>query len=240
METPLRPITLNRNPCTVGLKTVFKAINNRSPEGREARKFFEGIKTSIQCKDVVGQKTNCWICGGAFVLGNVWYSPQCEHILPVAQGVIFLDLYTKRTQDPTTAMKLEYDWAHAICNNIKNNTVLIKGDESNFDPDVDKIVELLNSLKSKGIPISSIEDQVAHIQSRLLTITDYIDQLPNYEINLPGASCPIPIKFGTSRKTFKRKSNGLSRRINKHLNRKTAVSYRKRRTSNRGRAKTST
>lgn len=211
METPPRPITFNRNPCSVGLKTVFKAINDRSPQGREARKFFEGIKTSIQCKDVVGPRSDCWICGGKFIDSHTWYSAQCDHILPVAQGVIFLDLYSKRTRDPTTAMKLEYDWAHAICNNIKNDSVLIKGDESNFDADIDKIVELLNKIKAKGVPISNQEAQLLKIQSKLMDITNYIDHLPNYEINLPGASCPIPIQFNrTGGKTFKRKSNGKS------------------------------
>lgn len=242
-QTPPRQIIVQRNPCTVGLKTVFKAINNRSPEAREAREFFNGKgKTGKRCEDIVGMKSSCWLCGGAFKPGDLYYSAQCDHILPVAQGAIFLDLYTERTKNPTNAAKIEYEWSHAICNNVKNNNVLIKGNELKFEPDVDKIVKLLEYLRDKhSVPISSIEDQVARIQARLLDITNYINQTPNYEINLPGASCPIPIEFKPrGGKTFKRKSNEFSKssrsKGSSRSNVTTSRSSGKRRTSNRKRS----
>jgi hypothetical protein len=237
-RTPInQPITLNRNPCTVGLKTLFKAINDRSPEAREARRFFEGkVKAAKKCLDTVGARKDCWICGGPFKPGDVNYSAQCDHILPVAQGAIFLDLYTERTHNPTEAENIEFDWAHAICNNIKNSNVLIKGNESKFDPDVDKILDLLDKISSWGVHIPNKETRLLQIRSKLIDITNYINQLPNYEINLPGASCPIPIKFeklGGS-KTFKRKSNARSvRRYKGKGNKNDPRSYRTFRRPNR-------
>ena len=41
MATPVRPIDTGRHACTIGAKSLFKAINDRTPEAGEARKFFE-------------------------------------------------------------------------------------------------------------------------------------------------------------------------------------------------------
>lgn len=96
MGTPQQPIDTGRHACTVGLKSLFKIINDRSPEGREARRFFEQTKTSIQCKKVLTDKTHCWLCGNSFGRPDPYLLPQCEHVLPVAQGVIFLELYSPK------------------------------------------------------------------------------------------------------------------------------------------------
>jgi hypothetical protein len=225
MATP-PPIQTNRHACSIGAKSLFKAINDRSPEAGEARKFFEYSRPTVQCNAVVSYKTECWICGNAFNPTYPALSPQCEHILPIAQGVIFLELYTSRKGTVTDAMKLEYDWAHAICNQVKNASVLIKGTQTNFEPDVDKIAELLQVLYSKGIHIN--EEQIYHIQGKLFEITDFINKTPDYSINLLGDICPRKLVFKGGRKTFKRKHNGRTvRRISGKNNRSAAGAYRK-------------
>lgn len=101
-------------------------------------------------------------------------------------------------------MELEYEWAHAICNNMKNASVLISGDEKGFSPDVSKISELLESIKSKGIPIA--DDQILSVQGRLFEVTEYINKLPDYSINYSGV-CPRKLVFrGGRKKTVKRTS----------------------------------
>lgn len=192
METPKRPIETGRHACTVGLKSLFKIINDRSPEGREARRFFEQTRTSLQCKRVLTAKDFCWLCGGGFDRPEASLAPQCEHVLPVAQGVIFLELYSARRGDITEAMTLEYEWAHATCNNLKNDTVLITQDAKGFLPDVDKINVLLNQIRGKGIPVP--KNQIESVQGRLFTVTDHVNKMPDFSINYSGV-CPRPLVF---------------------------------------------
>jgi hypothetical protein len=206
MGTPSQPIVTGRHACTIGLKSLFKVINEYTPESKEARRFFELKKTAYQCKKVLTARTHCWICGGGFESPEPRFAPQCEHVLPVAQGVIFLELYGSRNRDVTPAMELEYEWAHAVCNNAKSSTVLIKGEEANFQPDVDKITALLSTLQYKGVPIT--ENQLSYMISRLKKVTDYINTLPDYSIN-SGEFCPRKLTFA-GRKTFRRKNNGRS------------------------------
>jgi hypothetical protein len=225
MTTPAR-IDTGRHACTIGAKSLFKIINDRTPEAGEARKFFEQSKPTTQCNAVVPFKTECWLCGNGFSQTNPDFSPQCEHILPVAQGVIFLELYSSKKGTVNEAMAVEYAWAHRKCNLIKGNTVLIKGSEAKFEPDVDKIMELLNAIR-RSVKIQNIEDQVASIQGVLFNVTSFINQLEDYNINLNMEVCPRKLLFKGGRKTFKRKNNGLSRRTNKHAHRKTSRSHRK-------------
>ena len=232
MNTPVAPIVTERHACTVGLKSLFKIINERSPEGKEARSFFERTKTSTQCKSVIPYKSECWLCGNPFQSANVWFSPQCEHILPVAQGVIFLELYNARFKNINDAVKLEYEWAHAICNNLKNDSVLIKGTEGAFEPDVDAIHNLLTKIHEKGIPMD--EEQILHVQGRLFQITEYINKLPDYNINTTSL-CSRKLVFKGGKK-LKRKHNGKSvRRIAAKGHGSNSRTHRKIRTSTRKR-----
>lgn len=228
MATPA-PIHTGRHACTVGLKSLFKLINDRSPEGRQARKFFEQTKTTVQCQRVLTTKDFCWLCQGKFESPDPRLKPNCEHVLPIAQGVIFLQLYSSKHADITEAMELEYEWAHAICNNVKNSTVLIKGEESNFQPDVEKIEELIKKLRSNGVTIQ--DDQVFNIQGRLMAVTDYINKNPDLAIN-NSELCPIRLIFKTGGKSSKRKHNGrIVRKTTVRRNVATSRTHRKIRTS---------
>lgn len=240
METP-KTIVTGRHPCTIGMKSLFKLINERSPEGREARKHFEELKPTVQCNAVVPQKSYCWICGGGIDSSLKYpdrFAAQCDHVLPIAQGVIFLQLYSRGTESKITeAMRLEYEWSHAICNNIKNATVLIKGDLGKFEPDDDKIINLLENIRSAGIPTPV--HQIYYIQSRMFDITKYINTLSDFTYNLDLEVCPRRLEFssGTGGKTFKRKHNGRSvRKTTVRRNVSTSRTYRKVRTRSRKRA----
>lgn len=219
METPSQPVDTGRHACTIGLKSLFKAINDRSPASGEARKYFESTRPSIQCKKVLSEKTVCWLCGNGFdIKGDAFY-PHCEHVLPIAQGVIFLELYGKSSTSITEPMELEYEWAHATCNLLKNSTVLIRGNESRFEPDVDKIQELLANIQKKGISIRP--EHLYEVQGRLMRVTDYINGMPDYNINYLGV-CPRKLTFKDGgkrgRKTVRllRKRTKTARRVRRH------------------------
>ena len=55
---------------------------------------------------------------------------QCEHILPVCSGLMFLELASTLTQKVSHTVKemvkLEYRWSHSLCNGIKSDRSLIK------------------------------------------------------------------------------------------------------------------
>lgn len=230
METP-GPIHTNRHACTVGLKSLFKLINDQSPEAGEARKFFEHTRPSIQCKKVLTEKDVCWLCGGKFTSPDPSFKPNCEHVLPIAQGVIFLELYSSKSAGVITeAMQLEYEWAHAVCNQVKNATVLIKGESGSFEPDKTKITALLEAIRSKDVPIAEKQDE--SINKRLTKVTDYINRTPELMINTTEL-CPRKLIFKGG-KTFNRKHNGRSiRKTTVRRNVATSRTYRKVRTSNR-------
>jgi len=111
------------------------------------RKIFEHEDPEDQCNGTIGEAGDlpCWICGmeidpteehpnkidmAAGKKTNP-FAPECEHILPIAQAAIFIDLY-KRTPEGIAADRikifdLEYDWAHSACNQTKSDDVYVDG-----------------------------------------------------------------------------------------------------------------
>jgi hypothetical protein len=91
------------------------------------------LSTNItQCNNVIGvvkEDTDCWICGLGIDPTDPGMSPECEHILPVAQAVIYLSLYSAKKKNNTSAerrvRKLEYGWAHSVCNQDKSDICCI-------------------------------------------------------------------------------------------------------------------
>lgn len=182
--------------CNVSLKTLFTHIYDQTPEAKEARRKFEGsTKTRDQCKSVLKTEPDiCWICGtkidNTLPPRNMFYS-DCDHILPVAQGFVFLDLYSKSKGTIDDAMKIEYGWAHSICNNKKNSIVLMKeSDVDMYSPDDEKIEKLLISLKPV-IKDLNIITQKTVVSNKIKVITDYINSLPDFNVNVRGDVCPI-------------------------------------------------
>ena len=100
----------------------------------------QGIEVTgavTQCMQVIGGHRNqlCWICGVAIDMNVDLLSPECEHIFPIAQAIAFTGLFSsslyKSLQDTQRTpyidgLKLEYAWAHKICNRVKSATHFIK------------------------------------------------------------------------------------------------------------------
>jgi hypothetical protein len=216
METPEQAIVVGRHACTIGLKSLFKVVYDRSPEAEEARKILEGGKTRYQCRGVIPEKRGCWLCGYLFSpRDESYFLPQCEHVLPIAQGIIFLQLYTRKygKDKESDAVRLEYEYAHAICNQLKGDTVLMRETPAGeFEPDGVKIDALLGAISSRiGRPISKA--QVSNVFARMKSVTDYVNSLPDFTINLNLSVCPKKLVFKSigGGKTFRRKYNGLSK-----------------------------
>ena len=71
---------------------------------------------------------------------------ECEHILPIAQAVIFLQLYNSKKDKTHESLKLEYGWAHVVCNQEKGNMCPLIIRDNNFVVDYDQITYLLEKI----------------------------------------------------------------------------------------------
>ena len=101
------------------------------------RDIFELATAPAQCNNTifpfVAGKTPCWICGMVipFATDDMkcgyenGLAGECEHILPIAQAAIFLQLYDKGNKN-SDLFKLEYAWAHKLCNRTKNDDVYFR------------------------------------------------------------------------------------------------------------------
>jgi len=123
-----------------------------------ARNWWERADAIQQCKNTIGDKKpteKCYICG--LKLNEDKDTAECEHILPVFQGALFLNLYrseykdvmdkvkkkqplTKKEEDLHETLMMEYKWAHKCCNQIKSNISFLT-----FDPKRDKFTIDFNS-----------------------------------------------------------------------------------------------
>lgn len=104
---------------------------NPSKRAKLIRKFLQGNYSGDQCAGAlrdtpfVAGKTPCWICGFMIVdsSSGAWRY-ECEHVFPIAQAVFFVDLFRGRGTSPSvkpSVLKLEYDHAHRLCNQVKGN-----------------------------------------------------------------------------------------------------------------------
>jgi hypothetical protein len=138
---------------------------------KTARDIFELTSANTQCSAVIGKLesgTPCWICGlpiqkktrgfaikskGPATDVKSGVTAECEHILPVAQASILLNLYNpamKGVNDDflTKSLKLEYGWAHVVCNQEKGSIcpIIVKSD-GRFEVDHDQIKYMLQRIK---------------------------------------------------------------------------------------------
>jgi hypothetical protein len=134
-----------------------------------AQQQCDGVFKMLDIPPLKYGTTLCWICGFPILnLSGLTY--ECEHVLPVAQATFFLTLYSSSLKNRIEgreqqffhldnnidaswaawnkeALRLEYDFAHEYCNQVKTDTSFIKFDEAeNIVPDEIKIIEFLNAL----------------------------------------------------------------------------------------------
>jgi len=130
-----------------------------------ARDLLELVGAQDQCKatiEPIGFKP-CYLCG--FPLGPLetkdGLSGECEHILSVAQAILFYDLFQRGDLDPRPAglakdaaprdpvkqrefFEKEYKWSHEICNQVKTDNNIISFTEADgFELNREKLRELL-------------------------------------------------------------------------------------------------
>ena len=122
-----------KDKLTKLLKGIYgdEWIDDWVKSGKTVRQIFELSKPTTQCNNTISSSTGkkCWLCGIAFDETLPALKPVCEHVLPIAQAVFFLQLYSNREsrdQDIPEVMREEYDWAHQYCNLKKSDQVFIK------------------------------------------------------------------------------------------------------------------
>lgn len=171
--------------CSIAPSSAARLLFGSPADRVRSRTIWEKVKTKEQCMAVLkDQPKVCWLCGNGIdstLPSNNPLSIQCEHILPVMQAVIFLQLYSRDHGDNITdPMKMEYAWAHAKCNNIKTNTVFIEETaDLNYKVNIDSIRNVLTTISnSKVVPEFDIEDRVSKIQSRIEEIVTYLNKEP--------------------------------------------------------------
>jgi hypothetical protein len=96
------------------------------------RDIWETSSPTTQCGNTIGDAVDgvsvCWLCGYVIDMSVDALRPECEHVLPVGQALVFLDLYKHSihkgdiSKELEKMLKLEYRWAHSVCNRIKSDT----------------------------------------------------------------------------------------------------------------------
>jgi hypothetical protein len=183
MQTPPRPPKRDRSIFSEGPKQYVSEYTAMSVPSKMARKELEqNTSNTEQCNAVLtnpADKSNCWICGEALDFSKKVFpfQPQCDHVLPITQADLFLDLYNKSQPERITdAMRMEYAWAHSICNNKKSNqTFLDKTDPNNLKIDKVKIRSVLNEIL-KTFPTMNIQTRIAAIETKMQPIIAFINQ----------------------------------------------------------------
>ena len=168
------------------IKGIFgnKMVNDWKKSGRNrvGRHIYELASVNTQCIETIGDAhvaKDCWICGFPLDLRyphqrSNELKPSCDHVLPIAQAVFFIGLYSTRhrTEHEKThgnfkkdILALEYAWSHLGCNIEKQHTVLIKETIHNhapvWSPNEHNISKMLTDIvKSSHTP--EVNEQITH------------------------------------------------------------------------------
>ena len=126
------------------------AVKKWEGAGYKVRQIWELSSPTTQCTNIIGgvdATTPCWLCG-LKIQETPTIKANCEHVLPIAQAVMVLDLYKAKVErgNESPFFKLEYAWAHSICNQIKDDDVYFK-DTSPLEVDEVAIGRLLTNIR---------------------------------------------------------------------------------------------
>jgi hypothetical protein len=169
-----------------------------------SRNVVEGAQAGPQCNATIGEfkpGQPCYICG--FPIQNKigapgaisGLTPECEHILPVAQVILLYDMFhpadaktakqrielatEKPIEERAAALEdaiaanaadkeffsREYRWAHEICNQVKTNDNIISYKAGTFILDKQKLEALLRSIYDSN--------EAGHVELKGLIDTKY-------------------------------------------------------------------
>jgi hypothetical protein len=135
---------------------------------RTVRDIWELSSPTTQCENIVGKSegATCWICSLPIEPSTFGLTPECEHVLPIAQAVVYLGLYSTAAVKelfPSNMTMLkgnmskeyltkEYKWAHQVCNQVKNDDSYLDFDltTGQYFVRTDKIRDLLNRIKTNS------------------------------------------------------------------------------------------
>lgn len=128
------------------------------------RLLFEPTDATTQCEKSdhpFSPGMTCYICGIEIPSKasldnnpkNELY-PECEHVLPLTQGRWFLDVYmnTRESTDPWSveARRLEYDYAHRVCNQAKGVNSFAKSAGHTIRVDPSRIKAILKDIHDRA------------------------------------------------------------------------------------------
>jgi len=160
------PVEIELKPLTDMITKMFGPdfVDFVKRQHGDIRSFYETSSAITQCANVVGKvqpnKSICWICGfeiPATSSPQDAFAPECEHIFPIAQALFFIGLYTSDIKDNrefVEKLKLEYDWAHRVCNQVKNDAHFIEHNIQNpngrWNINKNSIGVFLNDILQRG------------------------------------------------------------------------------------------
>lgn len=150
-------------PTCIKLGSLVSQVISKLPEGAKSRNVYELSNPTTQCNRTIGKfedqkDKSCYICGLEIKPDSEedGFRPECEHLLPIAQAVLFLGLYHtginyKKSFCNPDILKLEYRWAHGCCNQIKSDSSYIKYSKSKnvksrYEVDTDGLEKLLGKI----------------------------------------------------------------------------------------------
>lgn len=198
------------------IKGIFgnKLVNDWKKSGRNrvGRQIYELASINSQCIETIGDAhvaKDCWICGFPLDLRSPHQrsnelKPSCDHVLPIAQAVFFLGLYSTRhrTEHENThgnfkkkILTLEYAWSHLGCNIEKQHIVLIKetihNDAPIWSPNEHNISKMLTDIV-KSSHTNEVKEQITRyeggvhqwLKHRKEKIHDRVELITNF-INRP-------------------------------------------------------
>ena len=126
------------------------------------RKTLERGTPDSQCNSVIGSITyetpytlkkpdtitKCWLCG-LTLIENEGHKPECEHILPIAEAAMFLELHNSK-REYSKLVEKEYGWSHQICNRVKGDMFPISVYDNKFIVNENMIKDMLSDIVNSG------------------------------------------------------------------------------------------
>ena len=170
IETPA--LMLNGLTDLVTSYSDIKTVECLKNKYESLRNFFESSSPTTQCGNtirvVVPQSTECWICGGKITgypgageFKKLELTAECEHVFPIAQALCFAGLYESQLYKQIAekeglgeaeayrkGVTYEYQWAHRICNQVKNDVHYIRYEGGQFSISEELIERFLNDLQT--------------------------------------------------------------------------------------------
>lgn len=151
-------------------------LKRNKKTSKRARNVIEPLTAEKQCIKAIGNPSadeTCWICGYQLYSDKKSiFGPVCEHVLPVLGATIYLSLVKSLRENVKEEHKLEYKWAHILCNKLKSDHFLITYNEDVFVTDTKNCRILLHNInqkfKSKNIPPIDVEEQLNEMKTSTL------------------------------------------------------------------------